>query len=235
MRAQERFCEFEKKIGYDFKNKDLLRHALSHTSYINEHKKEKSESNERLEFLGDAIVDMVVSDYLYRLDSKMSEGVLTKLRACVVCEGSFARVASKMDYGSYLLLGKGEEATGGRQRSSVLADAFEAVVAAMYLDSGIETVSEWIISKLKGEIELAMQGHLTKDYKTLLQEAVQKGVHGRVTYDIVDEYGPDHAKTFCAEVFIDGERMASGSGTSKKDAEQAAASAALKLVTKNDR
>lgn len=228
-----RISEFEEKIGYSFKDKKLLRHALSHTSYINEHKMEKYESNERLEFLGDAIVDMVVSDYLYRSSRTQPEGVLTKWRACVVCEGSFARTASKLDYGKYLFLGKGEDATGGRKRASVLADAFEAVIAAIYLDSDITTVSEWIISKLKDEIELAMQGKSGKDYKTLLQEAVQKGEHGKVSYEITSEKGPDHAKTFCSDVFIDGKRMAGGSGTSKKDAEQAAASAALKLIAKN--
>lgn len=137
-----------------------------------------------------------------------------------------------MDYGSYLLLGKGEEATGGRSRSSVLADAFEAVIAAMYLDSDIETVSAWIIRHLQEELTLAMQGKMAKDYKTLLQELVQKGERGKVSYVITDEKGPDHAKTFCVDVLVDGERAASGSGTSKKDAEQAAAGAAIKALTK---
>lgn len=226
------FENFEKKIGYSFKNKQLLSHALSHTSYINEQKKEKYESNERLEFLGDAIVDMVVSDYLYRNYKTEPEGVLTKWRASVVCEASFARVAKQLDYGQYLLLGKGEEATGGRTRSSVLADAFEAVIAAMYLDSDMITVSKWIISKLEGEIKLAAQGRTQKDYKTLLQEHVQHGERGKVSYKIVSENGPDHAKTFCVEVYVDEKRIASGVGTSKKDAEQAAASEALKLLSK---
>ena len=227
-----RLAEFEKKIGYTFQDKALLVHALSHTSYTNEHGMEKQASNERLEFLGDAIVDMVVSDYLYRHNSTEPEGTLTKWRASVVCEASFAHIAAGMDYGSYLLLGKGEEATGGRSRSSVLADAFEAVIAAMYLDSNIETVSEWIIRHLQEELTLAMQGKMAKDYKTLLQELVQKGERGKVSYVITDEKGPDHAKTFCVDVLVDGERAASGSGTSKKDAEQAAAGAAIKAITK---
>lgn len=227
-----RIAEFEKKIGYTFQDKALLVHALSHTSYTNEHGMEKQASNERLEFLGDAIVDMVVSDYLYRHNSTEPEGTLTKWRASVVCEASFAHIAAGMDYGSYLLLGKGEEATGGRSRSSVLADAFEAVIAAMYLDSNIETVSEWIIRHLQEELTLAMQGKMAKDYKTLLQELVQKGERGKVSYVITDEKGPDHAKTFCVDVLVDGERAASGSGTSKKDAEQAAAGAAIKAITK---
>lgn len=227
-----RIAEFEKKIGYTFQDKALLVHALSHTSYTNEHGMEKQASNERLEFLGDAIVDMVVSDYLYRHNSTEPEGTLTKWRASVVCEASFAHIAAGMDYGSYLLLGKGEEATGGRSRSSVLADAFEAVIAAMYLDSDIETVSAWIIRHLQEELTLAMQGKMAKDYKTLLQELVQKGERGKVSYVITDEKGPDHAKTFCVDVLVDGERAASGSGTSKKDAEQAAAGAAIKALTK---
>lgn len=227
-----RIAEFEEKIGYTFQDKALLVHALSHTSYTNEHGMEKQASNERLEFLGDAIVDMVVSDYLYRHNSTEPEGTLTKWRASVVCEASFAHIAAGMDYGSYLLLGKGEEATGGRSRSSVLADAFEAVIAAMYLDSDIETVSAWIIRHLQEELTLAMQGKMAKDYKTLLQELVQKGERGKVSYVITDEKGPDHAKTFCVDVLVDGERAASGSGTSKKDAEQAAAGAAIKALTK---
>lgn len=227
-----RIAEFEKKIGYTFQDKALLVHALSHTSYTNEHGMEKQASNERLEFLGDAIVDMVVSDYLYRHNDTEPEGTLTKWRASVVCEASFAHIAAGMDYGSYLLLGKGEEATGGRSRSSVLADAFEAVIAAMYLDSDIETVSAWIIRHLQEELTLAMQGKMAKDYKTLLQELVQKGERGKVSYVITDEKGPDHAKTFCVDVLVDGERVASGSGTSKKDAEQAAAGAAIKALSK---
>ena len=225
-------AEFEKKIGYSFQDKALLRHALSHTSYTNEHGLEKHASNERLEFLGDAIVDMVVSDYLYRHSSTEPEGTLTKWRASVVCEASFAHIAAGMDYGAYLLLGKGEEATGGRSRSSVLADAFEAVIAAIYLDSNIQTVSDWIIRHLKEEIELAVEGKTAKDYKTLLQELVQKGEHGKVSYRVTGERGPDHAKMFCVEVLIDGKRVADGAGTSKKDAEQAAAGEAVKVITK---
>ncbi len=224
--------QFENKIGYSFKNKELLRHALTHTSYANEHGMPKHESNERLEFLGDAVVDMVVSDYLYRTNKTQPEGMLTKWRASVVCESSFARVATALGYGDYLLLGRGEDATGGRQRFSVLADAFEAVIAAIYLDSDINTVSKWIISKLEGEIRLAVEGKSGKDYKTLLQEKVQKNNRGRVTYEIVEEKGPDHAKTFCVDVLVDDKRIASGSGTSKKDAEQAAAGEALKILSK---
>lgn len=226
------FEQFEKKIGYCFRDKELLRHALTHTSYANEHGMQKYESNERLEFLGDAIVDMVVSDYLYRANSTDLEGMLTKWRASVVCENSFARAAMSIGIGEYLLLGKGEDATGGRQRFSVLADAFEAIIAAIYLDSDIETVKKWIVSKLESEILLALEGKSGKDYKTLLQEKVQKNGRGKVSYVVVEEKGPDHAKTFCTEVYVDGERIAMGSGTSKKDAEQAAAGEALKILSK---
>ena len=223
--------QFEKKIGYSFKNRELLRHALTHTSYANEHGMQKFESNERLEFLGDAVIDMVVSDYLYRNNKIQPEGVLTKWRASVVCESSFARAANSLGYGDYLLLGRGEDLSGGRKRFSVLADAFEAVIAAIYLDSDIDTVSKWIISKLEGEIRLAVEGRAGKDYKTLLQEKVQHN-HSNVTYETVYEKGPDHAKTFCVDVLVDGRRIASGSGTSKKDAEQAAAGEALRIIAK---
>lgn len=225
-----RLAQFEERIGYSFRSKPLLVQALSHTSYINEHGMDKHESNERLEFLGDAIVDMVVSDYLYRKSSTEPEGTLTKWRASVVCEASFAHVAAGMGYGEYLFLGRGEEATGGRSRSSVLADAFEAVIAAMYLDSDINTVSEWIICHLLSEIDRAMQGKTAKDYKTLLQEMVQKGEQGKVSYVVTGESGPDHAKTFCVDVLIDGVYTASGAGTSKKDAEQSAAGEAVGII-----
>ena len=221
---------FEQRLDYQFKNRSLLVNALSHTSYTNEHGLPKTSSNERLEFLGDAIVDMVVSDYLYRNYPELPEGSLTKIRAAVVCEGSFAHIAGSMGYGECLLLGKGEQATGGRERASVLADTFEAVVAAMYLDGGMDKVSEWIIGHLEGPIKLAVSGRAVKDYKTELQELVQKGDHGKVGYSVIGEEGPDHAKTFTVEVSIDGRAMAQGKGTSKKDAEQAAAGAAISLL-----
>ena len=225
--------EFEQVIGYEFKNKELLERALTHSSYANE--KNLKYDNERLEFLGDAIVDMIVSDYMYRNYPTEPEGVLTRWRASVVCEASFAHIAKELDYGKYLFLGRGENATGGRTRSSVLADAFESVIAAIYLDSDADTVAKWVISKLESEIKLAVQGKTAKDYKTLLQERLQKGERGRVTYKVVDEKGPDHAKMFCVDVYVDGKRIASGTGTSKKDAEQAAASEALKLILEKNK
>ena len=221
---------FEKEIGYTFTDKQLLVHALSHSSYINERGQAKSMSNERLEFLGDAIVDMVASDRLYRMMPDSQEGVLTKTRASVVCEQSFAKLASEMHFGDYILLGKGEEATGGRTRASVLADCFEAVIAAIYLDSNLETVFSWVEAHLRAALASASEGKTAKDYKTLLQEKTQHGKFGRVTYRLTGEQGPDHAKVFAVQVFVDEKYMAEGKGTSKKDAEQAAAAAALAKI-----
>ncbi len=232
--SAESLQAFEHKIGYRFSDKDLLVHALSHTSYTNEHELPKTQSNERLEFLGDAVVDMIVSDYLYKNYRDLPEGMLTKLRAAVVCESSFAELAAAMGFGDYILLGRGEEATGGRSRASVLADSFEAVTAAIYLDGGIGQAAGWITERLKAPIRLAASGKAAKDYKTTLQEMVQKGSSGRVSYQVTNEQGPDHAKVFTVEVSIDDVKMAQGRGTSKKDAEQAAASAAIKQIVKKN-
>lgn len=225
--------KFENQIEYSFKNKDLLVHALSHKSYTNERGLAKDASNERLEFLGDAILEFVVSEYLYNAMPDESEGTMTRLRAAVVCEQSLADVANSMNYGDYMLLGKGEESTGGRGRASLVSDMFEAVVAAMYLDSDIETVKAWILKRFKRSIGQASEGKAIKDYKTMLQEAVQKGDKGRVSYRVLDENGPDHAKMFLIEVLVDDIALASGKGTSKKDAEQNAACIALENMRKN--
>ncbi len=227
---QAKITAFEKQIGYTFSDKQHLVLALTHSSYANEHGMDKTMCNERLEFLGDAIVDLAASDWLFRNLTDSQEGVLTKLRASVVCEGSFAQLAREMHFGDYILLGKGEEATGGRTRASVLADCFEAVIAAIYLDSDLETVFAWTQARLQKALEQAERGKTAKDYKTVLQEKTQKGKHGRVTYQLADEQGPDHAKVFTVHVFVDDRYMAEGKGTSKKDAEQAAAGAALKLL-----
>ncbi len=226
-RAKIAACE--KEIGYTFKDESLLVLALTHSSYANEQGLDKTRCNERLEFLGDAIADMVASDCLFRKMPDSMEGVLTKTRARVVCEASFAKLASEMHFGDYILLGRGEKASGGRERASVLADCFEAVVAAIYLDGGMETAFAWAKARLEPMLTLASEGRAGKDFKTLLQETTQKGKRGRVTYRLVDEQGPDHAKVFTVQVCVDDRCMAEGKGTSKKDAEQAAAAAALKL------
>lgn len=227
---QTKITAFEKEIGYTFLNKQHLVLALTHSSYANEHGMDKTMCNERLEFLGDAIVDLAASDWLFRNLPDSQEGVLTKLRASVVCESSFAQMAREMHFGDYILLGKGEEATGGRTRASVLADCFEAVIAAIYLDSDLNTVFAWTQAHLEKALQQAERGKTAKDYKTILQEKTQKGKNGRVTYQLSGEQGPDHAKVFTVHVFVDEQYMAEGKGTSKKDAEQAAAGAALKLL-----
>ncbi len=224
-----KIAAFEKEIGYTFKDKKLLVLALTHSSYANENGLAKTMCNERLEFLGDAIADMVASDCLFRKMPGSQEGVLTKTRARVVCEASFAKLASEMGFGEYILLGRGEQASGGNKRASVLADCFEAVVAAIYLDGGIECAFAWTKARLEPMLILASEGKAGKDFKTLLQETTQKGKSGKVTYRLIDEHGPDHAKVFTVQVCVDDRCVAEGRGTSKKDAEQAAAAAALKL------
>lgn len=223
---------FEKKINYIFKNKELLALAFTHSSYANENKKGKHENNERLEFLGDAVLDMVVSEYMYKTFPEMPEGELTKLRAGVVCEPSLAKLAREFDFGSYLLLGKGEESTGGRNRDSILADAFEAVIGAVCIDGGILVASSYIMSYMEQEIEQMKKSFRTIDCKTRLQEVIQKASKNPVTYAIIDEIGPDHDKIFVAEVYHDGEVLGKGEGKSKKEAEQSAAFDALEKLNK---
>jgi ribonuclease-3 len=210
-------------LGYRFKNKELLKVALTHSSYGNE---KHCKCNERLEFLGDSVLSIIVSDYLFRNMPAVDEGDLSKTRASLVCEQSLAEFAKKISLGDKLLLGKGEEAAGGRARASILSDAFEAVLAAIYLDSGIEAARKWILNLMAPALKLALKGKTYHDYKTILQEEVQKK-GGRVTYRVTAESGPDHHKDFEVEVFIDEKKAADGSGMSKKDAEQNAAKRAL--------
>ena len=221
---------FEKKIGYTFTNKDILLLALTHSSFANETKKGNHENNERLEFLGDAVLDMVVSEHMYRIFPQMPEGELTKLRAGVVCEGSLAKLARQMDFGQYLLLGKGEESTGGRNRDSILADAFEAVIGAVCIDGGIEAAVKYVLNFMKEEIQQTKNSFRNMDCKTRLQEVIQKDSKYPVKYVIVGETGPDHSKLFVAEVHHIGKILGKGSGKSKKEAEQSAAQDALKKM-----
>ena len=219
--------EFERKIEYRFSDKDLLVLALTHSSYANEIKKGKHENNERLEFLGDAVLDMVVSEYMYRHFPKMPEGELTKLRAAVVCEGSLAELSRRLGVGRCLLLGKGEESTGGRNRDSILADAFEAIIGAIWIDGGMEAATKYIMGFMVDHIEHTKSNFRTLDCKTHLQEVIQKISKVPLKYAIVDEQGPDHNKVFVAEVTHDGRVLGKGSGRSKKEAEQNAANNAL--------
>lgn len=222
--------ELTKKIGYRFQNHSFLNESLTHSSYANEHKKGNMKYNERLEFLGDAVLSIVISDYIYKHLSTLQEGELTKIRASIVCEPSLADCSTALNIGKYLLLGKGEEATGGRERVSILADTFEAVIGAIYLDGGIENVKKFILESLKETIEDAIGGRIHQDYKTHLQEIVQRENTDKITYLVVKEEGPDHNKIFHVQVKI-GEKIAGkGSGKSKKEAEQDAAKEALKGV-----
>ena len=216
--------DFELKIGYDFKNIELLKTAFTHTSYANER---KISSNEKLEFLGDAILEFVVSDYLYANYKKLKEGEMTKVRATVVCEESLHQVALKYHFDDLLYLGKGEKISGGNHKKAILADSVEAVIAAIYIDGGLEPAKKFIIENLKNEIEVATKHVGEKDYKTVLQEELQKNGDVKIEYIIIGESGPDHNKSFEAEVALNGKVLATGKGKSKKEAEMQAAKKAL--------
>ncbi len=223
--------ELQAKIDYKFNDIKFLNWALTHSSYANEYKKKKIIYNERLEFLGDSILGVVVSDYIYNQYPKYPEGDLTKLRATVVCEPSLSFLATNLDLGKYLLLGKGEEATGGRDRVSILADAFEALIGAIYLDGDMESAKPFVLHHLKPVIEDAVNGReLFIDYKTQLQETMQKSCKGNIAYKVVKEEGPDHNKVFHTEVCSKEKIIGLGVGKSKKDAEQNAAKAALERM-----
>lgn len=217
----------EKNIEYTFQNKDLLRQAMSHSSYINEMKRTGYESYERLEFLGDAVLELITSEFLFEGYKDLPEGKLTKMRASIVCEYTLSSVSRMLQYGDYVLLSKGEEQTGGRNRSSILCDLFESVLGAIYLDGGMAAAKKYVYKFLLTDIE---HKTLFYDAKTTLQEMVQKDGKGVVTYELIEEKGPDHNKSFVTEVLVDGVGIAKGEGTSKKNAQQMAAyQAILKL------
>ena len=224
--------EFERKMGYRFSDKNLLILALTHSSYANETKKGTHENNERLEFLGDAVLDVVVSEYMYRHFPQMPEGELTKLRAAVVCEGSLAGLARKLGIGRCMLLGKGEESTGGRNRDSILADAFEAIIGAICIDGGMDAAKAYVMGFMVDCIEHTKSNFRSLDCKTHLQEVIQKISKVPLRYTIIDEQGPDHNKVFVAEVTHEGKSLGKGSGRSKKEAEQAAANNALEHMNR---
>ena len=217
-------------MGYAFKNKALLENALQHSSYANEHRGGGMRSNERLEFLGDAVLGVVTADYLFRKHPDLPEGDLTRLRAALVCEDSLHEVAQSLELGRHLKLGRGEEQGGGRRRPSILADATESVFAAVYLDGGMEAASELIHRVLldKGREEAVEERR--RDFKTELQELVQRKSGSTLGYRLMGSTGPDHAKVFEAAVLLNGEVFSTGTGHSKKEAEQAAAGAALEKL-----
>lgn len=219
--------KLEEKIGYKFKNTDLLKNALTHTSYANEH---NVESNEKLEFLGDSILEFISSIYLFKNYKNLKEGEMTKVRATVVCEKSLYKIAKKHNFNDYLYLGKSERMSHGDERPAILADSVEAVIAAIYLDGGMEPVQKFIIENLKDEIEIASQNVGQKDYKTVLQEKLQESGDVKIEYKIINESGPDHNKTFEALVECNGKKLARGIGKSKKMAEMEAAKKALENI-----
>lgn len=221
----------EKELNYSFKDKRFLKTALTHSSYANENKLGIINSNERLEFLGDAILNLIVSQYLYKKYPDYSEGELTKIRAKVVCESSLAYVARKIRVGDYLLLGKGEESTGGRERESILADTTEAIIGAFYMDSDFTTTNKYLLNKFEKDIVKAVaNGDLFSDYKTELQEKYQKQANSKIRYSILKEEGPEHDKIFFMDVFLNEKVLGSGKGRNKKEAEQMAAKQALSLL-----
>ena len=216
--------KLEEKLGYTFQNRALLENALTHSSYANENKHTGAQSNERLEFLGDSVLGMVTADYLYRVHPDLPEGDLTRTRAALVCEGSLVEVAQQLELGTYLKLGKGEDAGGGRERPSIVADAVEAVLAAVYLDGGIGSARK-IIQRFILDREVEKRG--SRDYKTALQELVKREIGQVLAYRLVGSTGPDHAKRFQVEVELNGAPVGAGEGRSKKEAEQMAAKAAI--------
>lgn len=214
----------EKEIGYKFKNQALLKTALTHTSYAYE---KNIQSNEKLEYLGDSILEFISSEYLYNNYPKLKEGEMTKVRATVVCENSLYKIAQKHHFGDMLYLGKSELASGGKNRPAILADSVEAVIAAIYLDGGVEEARKFIIENLKEEIKIASENVGQKDYKTVLQEKLQIKGEVIIEYVIIKEKGPDHDKEFEAEVRCNKKPLAQGIGRTKKQAEMQAAKQAL--------
>ena len=220
--------ELQKTIGYSFRELSLLETALTHTSYANEVYKDGLRSYERLEFLGDSILGFTAADYLIASFPELHEGELTKLRAELVCEASLAETAKKLRLGEYLRLGKGEEAGGGRQRVSIIADVVEAVIAAIYLDGGLAAAKRFIYDYVLADVKARIR--LNADYKTMLQELVQQKKNQVLSYELLGESGPDHDKEFSVRVLLNGEPAGTGVGTSKKRAEQAAAREAVERL-----
>ena len=222
------WSELERALGYTFRDKSLLENALRHSSYANENRKDALGSNERLEFLGDSILGFVAAEDLYRAYPDHPEGDLTRMRAELVCEGALAAVAKKLNLGAYLLLGHGEESGGGRTRASTNADAVESVIAATYLDGGLEKARALIRRLVL--CDLKQQAPVNSDYKTMLQEVVQREKNQTLEYRMVDATGPDHDKVFREIVLLNGEKIGEGTGRSKKRAEQAAAEQGLRYL-----
>ena len=220
----------ERRIQHRFAHPELLETALTHSSFANEQKPQQVQYNERLEFLGDSVLSIVVSQYIFTHYTMLPEGDLSKVRATVVCEKSLASFARRLELGLFLRMGRGEEQNHGRQRDSILADAFEALLAALYLDAGLETVTAFLMPFVEPAVEAAIEGHRFQDYKTELQELIQRKSGQSLSYVLLGESGPDHDKVFTSEVCLNGKPIGSGSGRTKKEAEQSAARAALEAL-----
>ena len=227
-KKNKKFEELQKNLGYKFKNVDYLTNALTHSSYSNENKGFKSINNERLEFLGDSVLGIVVSKYIYNELPNYPEGDLSKLRAQVVCEDMLNEIAIKLQVGKFLILGKGEEATGGRERKSILADSIEAIIAAIYLDGGLEKAEIFVLNNLKDCIHNLVDTKIISDYKSYMQEYFQgKDSNYKIKYVVAKEEGPDHDKVFYVDLIVNKKKFGEGSGKSNKIAEQNAAKSAL--------
>lgn len=226
---KEKIEKLEQVIGYTFKDKLLIKRALTHTSFANEQRINKNGDYERLEFLGDAVLELLTSEYIYLNNAVMGEGAMTKLRAMIVCETSLAQSAKEIELSEYIFLGKGESAMGGRKRDSIVSDVMEALIGAMYLDGGMEVAKQFVHKYILTDIE---NKKLIYDAKSSLQELVQKRKAGQICYVLISETGPEHNKEFECAVEIDGKRMGTGVGKNKKEAEQKAAAAALLLLKK---
>lgn len=222
--------EAERKIGHEFKNRAMLKRALTHSSYANEN---HTRDNERLEFLGDSVLSIIVSDYIFKRMRDVDEGDLSKFRATLVCEKSLASVAEQIHLSELVFLGRGEDKTGGRKRPSIISDAFEAVLGAIYLDAGFDAARKWLLALMKNRIEQVLRGEFYSDYKTTLQEIVQSDGRSAVTYTTIEETGKEHDRWFTVQVEINGKPLHTASGHSKKTAEQAAAKLAIETLKQN--
>lgn len=229
---KKRLKEFEKKLGISFKRREILKSALMHKSYANENKYPHTDHNERLEYLGDAVLELAISHILYKLYPNSTEGELSKLRAAIVNEDQLASMARETKLGDYIYLGKGEDQTGGRDKPSLLSDAYEAVLGAVYLDRGFEKALKLVHKKFEVIVQKVGGSGFVSDYKTRLQEVAQAKFRTIPRYKMVREYGPDHSKTFEVQIFISGELMGTGTGQNKKAAEQDAAREALEKMEK---
>lgn len=228
-KVRNQFQVLQEELNIHFQNTSLLHQAFTHSSYVNEHRRKLFTDNERLEFLGDAVLELSVSKYLFEKFPSMSEGELTKLRASIVCEPSLVIFANELNFGHFVLLGKGEELTGGRERPALLADVFESFVGALYLDQGLTVVVEFLERIIYPKVEIGAFSHVM-DFKSQLQEIIQQTNNGLLHYEIVDEKGPAHNRTFVSRVLLNDQELGIGKGKSKKEAEQQAAQSAMKLL-----